>query len=154
MDHQDQKEKKENWDCKELLELEVSQDLKDQKETLVLQDSLETQANKGLEVWKETQVNLVTMENKEILEFLVILDQGVTQVFKVPQEKWYVLMNFRIYNVLIGTLRQSYFPTLLGLYTSQSEVGSQECVMLYNWTATPLSTRGLFTAIKTFQMRY
>merc|ERR1712156_199124 len=36
----------------------------------------------------ETQVNLVMMENKEILEFLVILDQGVTQVFRVLQEKW------------------------------------------------------------------
>ena len=92
LDHQDQKEKKENWDFKELLELEVSQDLKDQKETLVLQDSLETQANKGLEVWKETQVNLVTMENKEILEFLVILDQGVTLGFRVLQAKWYVLL--------------------------------------------------------------
>jgi len=50
LDHQDQKEKKENWDSKELLELEVSLDLKVQKETLVLQDSLEIQVNKDLVV--------------------------------------------------------------------------------------------------------
>jgi len=50
LDHLDRKEKKGNWDSKELLELEVSLGLKVQKETLVLQDSLEIQVNKGLVV--------------------------------------------------------------------------------------------------------
>ena len=51
LDHQDRKAKKENWDFKEHLELEVFQDLRVQKEILVLQDSLETQVMYYMQNW-------------------------------------------------------------------------------------------------------